>query len=611
MNRQRHKQHPEVLILMLGVGVFAAMVVLSQFEVQERFFGNHHQHPYETVDAEHHVTTGVYTSRDGVVHDGHAEARERARAGGEPASVGAADVGAAGVSSAGVNSTDVNSTGINSGGINSADANSAGHNPVGINSTVHNSAGVNPAGANHSGAQVSNGMDASPPLDLAGGPAQGAATDDVPDFRPPVKSAREVYLELRKQEEAKQAEAMTKQAEATAMALRVEAAKVAAENEAAVKAAAAKEAALKELAEKDAILKAQVAKDAAIRQRLLASASGGNRLNSLPSLPLPPPPGGGVLSAATNTSATNTSATSSVATNSLATNSIATNSANSSAGNNSASVQSMMPGSTSLRNTLPGSKFVSMAQSRGVNVPLADDAVSSTVTRFYGATFVADPKLKLPAKAMFEKPADSRAYQKTIPLKRFYMGGYRVSLQAPAADALIAAQKEASATHLKITPVGDVASLRSYEDTSYIWHKYLDKGLSYWVGRKKITPAQAHAILSSPPKKQLSQVIALEQKGLYLHANHAHSILNLAAPPGSSQHISGLALDIEEHQNANVRAILNRHGWYQTVAHDFPHFIYLGRPVNELPQLGLTSIKSDGRQFWVPDVPDNLPSTLR
>lgn len=506
---------------MLGVGVFAAMVLLSQFEVQERFFGNHHEHPYDATseagevagDAEHQVTTGIYTSRDGVVHDGHAEARER------------------------------------------------------------------------------------------------AATD-----RPPVKSAREVYLELRKQEEAKQAEAMSKQAEATAMALRVEEAKLAAERE-----AAAKVAATKDVPASDATSRETYLNDGALGGAALNGAALGGAPNTTPTAATGSKPGTNATGSkpGSNTSGIGTAGTTPdnlIAMSTVPTavpTTVSTTVSTTVPTDMYASSQSAVTSGASLRNTLPGSKFVSMAQSRGVNVPLADDAVSSTVTRFYGATFVADPKLKLPAKAMFEKPADSRAYQKTIPIKRFYMGGYKVSLQAPAADALIAAQKEASATHLKITPVGDVASLRSYEDTSYIWHKYLDKGLAYWVSRKKITPAQARAILASPPKKQLSQVIALEQKGLYLHANHAHSILNLAAPPGSSQHISGLALDIEEHQNANVRAILNRHGWYQTVAHDFPHFIYLGRPVNELPQLGLTSIKSDGRQFWVPDVPDNLPPTLR
>lgn len=253
-------------------------------------------------------------------------------------------------------------------------------------------------------------------------------------------------------------------------------------------------------------------------------------------------------------------------------------------------------------NTVAGSRFARLASARG-GLPAGQDALYAVVMRNYGATFVARPGLKLPEQALFDKPAQVRAYQKSLPLKQARMGAYRVTLQKDALEALMAARKDAEQLHLKISPVGDIASLRTYEDTERIWRKYLEKGLGYWVGRKKMTAAEAAAILASPPRKQLNTVLALEQKGYYLHANRMHSLLNLAAPPGGSQHISGLALDVEEHKNPKVRAILNRHGFYQTVLHDTPHFIYLGRSEKELPDLGLTPVVSDGRQFWVPDIP--------
>lgn len=254
-------------------------------------------------------------------------------------------------------------------------------------------------------------------------------------------------------------------------------------------------------------------------------------------------------------------------------------------------------------NVVLGSRFAADAARQGLKIPGGGDALYGAVMRYYGATFVANPRLKLPNQVIFEKSSEVSSYQKTLPLKRARLGRYSVCLQEEALTALQAAQKEALQNRLTISPVGDIASLRSYQDTTYIWHKYLEKGLSYWVSKHKLTEREAHAILSSPMKKQLNAVLALEAKGFYLHANHIHSILNLAAPPGCSQHISGLALDVVEHQNWRVRSILNKHGWFQTVAHDFPHFIYLGRDAKELSGLGLTPVVSDGRQFWVPDIP--------
>lgn len=254
-------------------------------------------------------------------------------------------------------------------------------------------------------------------------------------------------------------------------------------------------------------------------------------------------------------------------------------------------------------NVVLGSRFAADAARQGLRIPGGGDALYGAVMRYYGATFVANPRLKLPNQVIFEKSSEVSSYQKTLPLKRARLGRYSVCLQEEALTALQAAQKEALQNRLTISPVGDIASLRSYQDTTYIWHKYLEKGLSYWVSKHRLTEREARAILSSPVKKQLNAVLALEAKGFYLHANHIHSILNLAAPPGCSQHISGLALDVVEHQNWRVRSILNKHGWFQTVAHDFPHFIYLGRDAKELSGLGLTPVVSDGRQFWVPDIP--------
>ena len=64
-----------------------------------------------------------------------------------------------------------------------------------------------------------------------------------------------------------------------------------------------------------------------------------------------------------------------------------------------------------------------------------------------------------------------------------------------------------------------------------------------------------------------------------------------------------LALDVVESGNPAVRDILAKHGWFQTVVSDLPHFTYLGSPEADLPNLGLKKVTSGGRSFWVPDIP--------
>jgi hypothetical protein len=49
-----------------------------------------------------------------------------------------------------------------------------------------------------------------------------------------------------------------------------------------------------------------------------------------------------------------------------------------------------------------------------------------------------------------------------------------------------------------------------------------------------------------------------------------------------------------------VRAILERHGWFQTVARDCPHFTYLGVAKSQLASLGLRKVVEGDRQYWIP-----------
>jgi hypothetical protein len=51
-----------------------------------------------------------------------------------------------------------------------------------------------------------------------------------------------------------------------------------------------------------------------------------------------------------------------------------------------------------------------------------------------------------------------------------------------------------------------------------------------------------------------------------------------------------------------VRRILARHGWFQTVKSDLPHFTYLGLEEKDLPAHGLRPVVFSKQLFWIPNV---------
>jgi hypothetical protein len=76
------------------------------------------------------------------------------------------------------------------------------------------------------------------------------------------------------------------------------------------------------------------------------------------------------------------------------------------------------------------------------------------------------------------------------------------------------------------------------------------------------------------------------------------------AAPGASQHLSMVAFDAAEYRDLRVRRLLARHGWFQTVLSDLPHFTYLGLAEEELPARGLRRVSADDYAFWIPDLGD-------
>ena len=53
-----------------------------------------------------------------------------------------------------------------------------------------------------------------------------------------------------------------------------------------------------------------------------------------------------------------------------------------------------------------------------------------------------------------------------------------------------------------------------------------------------------------------------------------------------------------------VREILAKHGWFQTVLSDLPHFTFLGLKEKDLSKNGLKNVEVDGQTFWIPNVVD-------
>jgi hypothetical protein len=68
-----------------------------------------------------------------------------------------------------------------------------------------------------------------------------------------------------------------------------------------------------------------------------------------------------------------------------------------------------------------------------------------------------------------------------------------------------------------------------------------------------------------------------------------------------------LAFDVNEFENPRVREIMAKHGWFQTVLSDLPHFTFLGLKEKDLPKHGLRSLEINGQVFWIPNVPGVHP----
>ena len=231
-----------------------------------------------------------------------------------------------------------------------------------------------------------------------------------------------------------------------------------------------------------------------------------------------------------------------------------------------------------------------------------DDPASRRLLTEYGAMFVGADSVRVPRVLTFRSEEEVAEFQREAEPRAAEIGGFNVELQRAALDALLAACGEARAEGLSITPRGAVAARRGYADTVRLWDSRVRPALEHWTGERKLAREEAECLRCMEPAEQLSEVLRLEARGLFFSKDWTKTILQSVAAPGASQHLAMLAFDAAEFTDARVREIFFRHGWFQTVLSDLPHFTFLGVREKELPALGLRRVEECGQSFWVPDL---------
>ena len=229
------------------------------------------------------------------------------------------------------------------------------------------------------------------------------------------------------------------------------------------------------------------------------------------------------------------------------------------------------------------------------------NSVETRLLAEYGAVFVAQ-NVQPPTKIVFEDESDVKLFQSGLSVSMENIEGFGMELQLPAMKDLRGALTEARETGLTISPRDTDSARRSYDETVELWASRVNPALKHWVGVGKMDQSDADRMKAMSPFEQVSEVLKLEESGMFFAKDLSKSIIYSVAPPGTSQHLSMLAFDVTEHENTGVRELLAKHKWYQTVVSDLPHFTYLGVEESELPGLGLKKVTEGGRSFWVPDI---------
>ncbi|MDZ8094944.1 MAG: D-alanyl-D-alanine carboxypeptidase family protein [Nostoc sp. DedQUE05] len=184
-----------------------------------------------------------------------------------------------------------------------------------------------------------------------------------------------------------------------------------------------------------------------------------------------------------------------------------------------------------------------------------------TLLRSYGAVFVnPDIQIKLPPKNIFVNEQETQEFQATLTMGHVD-GTNDCYLQKSAADALNKARVQQQIPLKSGYGSGDCT--RTFNTNLRFWHKYAN-----------------------------DRVLAKVQQG------KETKILGLVAPPGTSQHLWGLAIDLRVGSKEQRKA-LNQNGWFQTVENDVPHWTYVGLSEDNLSLYGFKKQAIRGITYWI------------
>ncbi len=236
------------------------------------------------------------------------------------------------------------------------------------------------------------------------------------------------------------------------------------------------------------------------------------------------------------------------------------------------------------------------------NLCTISDPVGRRILEEYGAMFLAVNKVMPPPVCIFTTEEQVTSFQNAAGFVTETIADSEIELQEEAMKALLKAREEAQKENLDITPRGGPeAARRNYDDSLRLWDTRFLPALDYWLSQGRLTSEEVARLRVLPLHGQVAEVLELERSGIYFSKDLSKSILYSIAAPGTSQHIAMLALDVTEFDNPRVREILAKHGWFQTVLSDLPHFTFLGLKEKDLPKKGLRSVVVDGQTFWIPN----------
>jgi hypothetical protein len=231
------------------------------------------------------------------------------------------------------------------------------------------------------------------------------------------------------------------------------------------------------------------------------------------------------------------------------------------------------------------------------------DSVARRVLEDYGAMFRATKRVMPPPVCVCANEEQVTRFQEQAGYVTETIADAEIELQPAAMKALLKAREEAQKEGLDITPRDDAeAARRNYDDSFRLWNTRFLPALDYWFSQGRLTADQVDRLKGLPLHQQVVEVLELERSGVFFSKDLSKSILYSIAAPGTSQHIAMLAFDVTEFDNQRVREILAKHGWFQTVLSDLPHFTFLGLKEKDLPKNGLKSVAVEGQTFWIPNI---------